>query len=345
MLLENSQSVYSNNIGLVNSNIDDNDSKINLNSYNIDNTNTNLNIENSSNNNTNTTSLKKKETQKWICQIHSKDLEAFCENDKEMLCVSCIIDNGHKNHDLSSIDKAVQKEKAKFLDDFEKLEETEIYINSLLTDNEIVGNKMKESYETNLSNLNIFYDEIISAINDRKNVLKARLNKQYSSKEEIVKNFRSKLVTKITNISKLLEVKNTLDNLNEFQILANVKENLKLVKEVTSIPEKVNSDIINNLTHFTDIRKDDEIIRVKKIVSSFQKGGSNYNHSYYCNSMERDDEFNNFTHTLPHNISNPITSNRSSNRSSAIGSNLNLSGNCHSSNIITPKNTTVNIKF
>ena len=27
------------------------------------------------------------------------------ENDKTMLCVSCIIENGHKNHDLSSIEK------------------------------------------------------------------------------------------------------------------------------------------------------------------------------------------------------------------------------------------------
>ena len=42
---------------------------------------------------------------KILCKIHSKDIEAFCENDKTMLCVSCIIENGHKNHDLSSIEK------------------------------------------------------------------------------------------------------------------------------------------------------------------------------------------------------------------------------------------------
>ena len=42
---------------------------------------------------------------KILCQIHSKDIEAFCENDKTMLCVSCIIENGHKNHDLCSLEK------------------------------------------------------------------------------------------------------------------------------------------------------------------------------------------------------------------------------------------------
>ena len=42
---------------------------------------------------------------KPLCKIHSKDIEAFCETDRTMLCVNCIIENSHKNHDLSSIEK------------------------------------------------------------------------------------------------------------------------------------------------------------------------------------------------------------------------------------------------
>ena len=44
---------------------------------------------------------------KALCKVHSKDIEAFCETDRTMLCVSCIIENSHKNHDLSSIEKVV----------------------------------------------------------------------------------------------------------------------------------------------------------------------------------------------------------------------------------------------
>ena len=51
---------------------------------------------------------KKNITQKEsLCDLHSKEIEAFCDNDKTMLCVSCIIENNHKNHNLSSIDKVI----------------------------------------------------------------------------------------------------------------------------------------------------------------------------------------------------------------------------------------------
>ena len=48
----------------------------------------------------------KKDHQKHIlCSVHSKEIEAFCDDDKSMLCVNCIIENSHKNHNFSSIDK------------------------------------------------------------------------------------------------------------------------------------------------------------------------------------------------------------------------------------------------
>ena len=30
-------------------------------------------------------------------------IEAFCEKDKSLLCIDCILEDGHKNHEISSI--------------------------------------------------------------------------------------------------------------------------------------------------------------------------------------------------------------------------------------------------
>jgi len=39
------------------------------------------------------------------CEIHNKNIEVFCENDKSLLCVNCILDLSHKNHKLTAINK------------------------------------------------------------------------------------------------------------------------------------------------------------------------------------------------------------------------------------------------
>jgi tripartite motif-containing protein 43/48/49/64/77 len=48
---------------------------------------------------------KRDQLRQTMCAVHSKEIEAFCDDDKSMLCVNCIIENTHKNHNFSSIDK------------------------------------------------------------------------------------------------------------------------------------------------------------------------------------------------------------------------------------------------
>lgn len=43
-----------------------------------------------------------------ICQIHFKPIEGFCETDKHLICVECVFEE-HKNHDIYTISKAMQR--------------------------------------------------------------------------------------------------------------------------------------------------------------------------------------------------------------------------------------------
>ena len=46
-----------------------------------------------------------------LCESHNKKIEAFCDLDKKILCIDCILNENHKNHEILSIEKASNKEK------------------------------------------------------------------------------------------------------------------------------------------------------------------------------------------------------------------------------------------
>ncbi len=48
------------------------------------------------------------------CDTHDKKIEAFCDFDKQVLCISCILNEQHKKHEIQSIEQACQKEKFAF---------------------------------------------------------------------------------------------------------------------------------------------------------------------------------------------------------------------------------------
>jgi hypothetical protein len=55
-----------------------------------------------------------KGTQKVVlCPTHSKQLEAFCEEEKSLICIDCILMSGHKSHEINSIPISCEKEKAR----------------------------------------------------------------------------------------------------------------------------------------------------------------------------------------------------------------------------------------
>lgn len=48
------------------------------------------------------------------CESHGKKIEAFCDLDKKLLCIDCILNENHKTHEIMPLEKACQKEKYVF---------------------------------------------------------------------------------------------------------------------------------------------------------------------------------------------------------------------------------------
>lgn len=55
-----------------------------------------------------------KEGQISLCETHKKKIEAFCDLDKKVLCIDCILNENHKSHEILSVEKGCQKEKHVF---------------------------------------------------------------------------------------------------------------------------------------------------------------------------------------------------------------------------------------
>lgn len=46
------------------------------------------------------------------CYQHSsKKIEVFCDECKELMCIDCILTQKHRNHEILSLDKGVEKER------------------------------------------------------------------------------------------------------------------------------------------------------------------------------------------------------------------------------------------
>jgi hypothetical protein len=215
-----------------------------------------------------------KKSQKLICPSHSKDLEAFCETDKMMLCVSCILESDHKNHDLSSIDKAAQKERAFIQSGYDKVLELESQLSDSLQKIEDMKKIVITSTESRIEDNEIFFEEMILIIKERQYFLEQNIKK--NSEEEVV-NLEKKtqnVYSKINKVKDFKEFKNNLDNLSEFEILSKSRENLKILMDVgrsisidvSNLKEK-ESEFLRKI----DINKEEEITLIKKSLGKILK--------------------------------------------------------------------------
>lgn len=120
-----------------------------------------------------------------MCLKHSKKYEAFCENERVLICIDCILNDGHKNHDMVSIQTAYQKEVLTSKQNLEKSIETEYKINEgkLKAESKIID--LRKKLKTNLKKLKTVFKEIKKYINSRIVDLEDTIRKSFDDQIDI----------------------------------------------------------------------------------------------------------------------------------------------------------------
>lgn len=178
-----------------------------------------------------------------------------------MLCVSCILENDHKNHDLSSIDKAAQKERALFEEGYDKvLLIEEVLRNSL---DEVENNKkiINEKAEKNINDIESFFNEIKLVIEERENIVKSKILRVLDSEVEYLATISEQLNTQMNNIELIKKEKENYDNMTELEILSKTKENMQIIKDILVDPPQISNEV-----KFYQMKKEDEIGYIKKSI-------------------------------------------------------------------------------
>jgi influenza virus NS1A-binding protein len=221
---------------------------------------------------------------KPLCEIHSKDLEAFCEVDKEMLCVSCIIENDHKNHDLSSIDKAAQMERAYF----EKNMNRALGIGNLLNEKMNEVSKSREHINSILDkrkeSINEFFNELINVIKERQELLIRNLEDSVEPENEKLNIQEKGILINLEKISTLKNEKQHIEEMPEFEMLRKSKTNAQLFKDLFSAEENDQNISRNDSFFIPEIRKEDELNFFKKFIQNQIKECQNSNDDFLNNN-------------------------------------------------------------
>lgn len=215
----------------------------------------------------NSSTLSTKKSARLVCSNHSKDLEAYCETDKMMLCVSCILENDHKNHDLSSIDKAAQKERANLESGFDKILKLEEYLKDNLNLIQEKTDSVKNLAQERVKVIENFFSEILDYIEDREILLKEKIMHQLEEEVEYLRSVKDTVGGRLLLVDNLKNFKSNFDSYSEFEILSKSKENQKILKEVSKNVPQYNQ----NNVKFSDLSKEEEISNFKKFLYKLLK--------------------------------------------------------------------------
>ncbi len=159
-----------------------------------------------------------------ICSLHGKRIEAFCDQDKMLLCVSCILENDHKNHDLLATDKAAQVQKDIIKTNIIKINEKESKIKDEIN---LIENHLKNyKYDSDekLKKIEDFFKIIYFLLSIRKEYLKSKIVNHFDSETEKVLIYRKILEDKLKLIEQIKQEKTNFSKMNDLEILTLTKD-------------------------------------------------------------------------------------------------------------------------
>uniref|UniRef100_H3A2K2 Uncharacterized protein n=1 Tax=Latimeria chalumnae TaxID=7897 RepID=H3A2K2_LATCH len=148
---------------------------------------------------------KLKEESKAICSQHKKELQLYCVEDQEVICVICEKLRKHKNHEFLTIEEAAQEFKEELKKSLKPLQDTQ---------REIA--EFKEKYRGNIHNIHDQADKTEKQIkedflklhqflHEEEKTLLADLKKEKKEKEQKTRVMEESIEHDLTSVSKVIK--------------------------------------------------------------------------------------------------------------------------------------------
>eukprot|EP00826_Nyctotherus_ovalis_P029127 TRINITY_DN22973_c0_g1_i2.p1 TRINITY_DN22973_c0_g1~~TRINITY_DN22973_c0_g1_i2.p1 ORF type:complete len:211 (-),score=59.17 TRINITY_DN22973_c0_g1_i2:10-642(-) len=110
-----------------------------------------------------------------ICALHGKSLEAFCEAEKVLVCIDCILLGEHKTHEVSAISEASKKARALMNGSVETSKRLKDSLKAALECVEMHRGELKTKVEEQKELIAKQFDKLIESIKEHETKLNAVL--------------------------------------------------------------------------------------------------------------------------------------------------------------------------
>lgn len=205
------------------------------------------------------------------CEVHKKEVEAYCTDDLSLLCIDCILVDGHKSHDISPIPQAYDKEKDKLRLSIESADKAEQKLFSILSDVESFRAELNSKASEKKEAVDLIFKGIVRVVYERQELLKHNIEAILKKEEDNLSDIANQIKDHLDSIGSFRESVTTMQS-------EEVNELLSKSKARKSLAEKANSPLPSPAftINFGEVRRETELNALWKILSphSGMKSGS-----------------------------------------------------------------------
>jgi hypothetical protein len=195
------------------------------------------------------------------CSSHGKKIEAYWMLCKQVLWIDCILNDGHKNHEINSIEKAVGIEKNLFYDFLKRSMEIEDRIKSQSRDIDNHFLMIRNQANKNKDAIAKIFNNVRKLINERENELKNQIFALLDEEESYLNDKKDSLNEQLITIESFKKQSRIIDSNNDIKVLQNSEFLYNLSQKAL---EK--HCTVTFKDRFVDVKEDIELMHIWKLI-------------------------------------------------------------------------------
>jgi influenza virus NS1A-binding protein len=138
---------------------------------------------------------------------------------KQVLCIDCILNDGHKNHEINSIEKATGIEKNLFYDFLKRSMEIEDKVKAQNMDIDNHFLMVRNQANTNKDTISRIFNSVRQLINQRENELKSKIADVLDNEETYLNEKKDRLNNQLVTINEFKRQSRIIDSNSDITVL------------------------------------------------------------------------------------------------------------------------------
>ncbi|KAM3139361.1 hypothetical protein pb186bvf_008581 [Paramecium bursaria] len=191
---------------------------------------------------------------------------AFCSDDGQLLCINCILFEGHKGHSFQSLEQSVQQELQKFMAQNETAQQNQAKILKLIQQMSQYQEQLETDASKQTKDIQKFFNQLKMIVNEREQKLYESIAQTVNSQKQAIAmvNHRSQQLLQDVNEYLVLSDQATQQTTDQIGFLSQSTVRNKLLQKINiQIPK------LDLQTKLPDLNKENETnIIIKTLLNS-----------------------------------------------------------------------------